>query len=107
MTVAYEVYLTPKAKKDLVELDRAGYGQKARDLLNILVENPFQYPPAYEKLSGRKKGSYSRRINAEHRLIYDVKPSDDEQYQGMVVVHRMRTHYKGMNSAIFFGSLIF
>jgi len=105
--VVYEVYLTPKARKDLIDLDSAGYGQKATALLNILAENPFQNPPTYEKLSGKKKGTYSRRINAEHRLVYEVRPSEDENFQGMVVVIRMRTHYKGIIPVIIFGSLIF
>ena len=103
--MAYEVYLTHKAKKDYKELESEGYGQKAMGILNILAENPFL--PDYEKLTGKKKGAYSRRINAEHRVVYDVLPSDDDNYQGMVVVHRMRTHYKGIYPVIFLGTLIF
>jgi len=100
--VTYEVFLTPKALKDLEELDRCGYGQKARELLSVLEEDPFQDPPRYKQLSGDMKGMFSRRINVEHRLVYDVMPSDDAIYQGKVIVHRMRTHYKGVIPAFFF-----
>ena len=100
--MTYEIFLTPKAKEDLDELDRCGCGQKARRLLVILEYDPFRNPPRYKQLSGSMKGLFSRRINAEHRLVYEIMPSDDEEYQGKVVVYRMRTHYKGIIPAIFF-----
>jgi len=100
--VTYEVFLTPKAQKDLEELDRSGYGQKARELLTILEKDPFQNPPRYKQLGGGMKGTFSRRISLEHRLVYDVMPPDDDKYKGKVIVHRMRTHYKGILPAFFF-----
>jgi len=100
--VTYEVLLSPQAKEDLRELDRNGYGRKARELLNILKEDPFRNPPKYKQLSGNMKGMFSRRINVEHRIVYEVTPSDDKKYQGTVTVHRMRTHYKGVIPAFFF-----
>jgi Txe/YoeB family toxin of toxin-antitoxin system len=98
----YEVFLTPKAKKDLDELDRGGYGKKARELLTILEEDPFRNPPRYKELGGSMKGTFSRRISLEHRLVYDVLPPDDGRHQGKVIIHRMRTHYKGIIPAFFF-----
>ncbi|WP_048111538.1 Txe/YoeB family addiction module toxin [Candidatus Methanoplasma termitum] len=105
--MAYDVRLAPPAIEDLCELERSGYGRKARELLTVLEEEPLRNPPKYKKLSGDMKGKFSRRINAEHRLVYEVLPSKDEKYEGEVRVHRMRTHYKGIIPAIFFGSLIF
>ena len=100
--MVYEVFLTPKAEKDLEELDRCGYGQKVRELLAILEKDPFQNPPRYKQLGGNLKGTFSRRISLEHRLVYDVMPSENDSYRGKVVVHRMRTHYKGIIPAFFF-----
>ena len=98
----YEVVLTPKAKEDLDELERGGYGRKARALLTILEEDPFKNPPKYKQLGSNMKGMFSRRINIEHRLVYEVLPPVSEQYQGRVKVHRMRTHYKGIIPMFFF-----
>ena len=98
----YEVVLVPKAKEDLDELKRSGYGRKAKELLTVLEEDPFRNPPKYKQLGGNMKGLFSRRINIEHRLVYEVLPSTDEKYQGRVKVHRMRTHYKGMIPIFFF-----
>jgi len=98
----YEVVLVPKAKEDLDELERSGYGRKARELLIILEEDPFRSPPKYKQLSGNMKGMFSRRINIEHRIVYEVLPPVDDRYQGRVKVYRMRTHYKGIIPIIFF-----
>jgi len=100
--VTYEVLLSPQAKEDLYELDRSGYGRKAREVLNILKEDPFRNPPKYKQLSGTMKGMFSRRINLEHRIVYEVAPSEDKEYKGIVTVHRMRTHYKGIIPILFF-----
>lgn len=99
--MTYEVLLSPQAKEDLYELDRSGYGRKARGLLNILKEDPFRNPPKYKQLSGNMKGMFSRRINVEHRIVYEVASSEDKEYKGTVTVHRMRTHYKGMIPFLF------
>jgi Txe/YoeB family toxin of toxin-antitoxin system len=98
----YEVVLVPKAKEDLDELERSGYGRKARELLAILEEDPFKNPPKFKQLGGNMKGMFSRRIKVEHRLVYEVLPPVNEQYQGRVKVHRMRTHYKGVIPLLFF-----
>jgi Txe/YoeB family toxin of toxin-antitoxin system len=62
---------------------------KAQDLLAIIKENPFQNPPPYEKLVGDLSGAYSRRINIQHRLVYEVL-----QEQKIVKVLRMWSHYE-------------
>jgi len=100
--VKYEVFLTPKAAEDLDELDRCGYGRKARELLAILEDDPFRDPPRYKQLSGNMKGLFSRRINVEHRLVYEILPSENVEFQGKIVVYRMRTHYEGIIPSIFF-----
>ena len=74
MALVYKVILAKQAQKDLEDLDRNGYGDKARELLDILIMDPFQYPPKYKKLWGEVEGTFSRRINAEHRLVCDVLP---------------------------------
>ena len=97
----YKVILSRQALKDLDKLKRAGYNRKARDLVNIVENNPYKMPPRYEKLTGDLHGYYSRRINEQHRFIYDVLPNidnllddDDKPYNGIVHVLRMWTHYE-------------
>lgn len=63
---------TKQAQKDARKLAATGLKRKAEDLLKILAENPFQTPPPYEKLVGNLSGAYSRRINIQHRLVYQV-----------------------------------
>ena len=82
-------------------LEQAGLNKTAIRLLTIMRKYPYQNPPAYEKLQGDLKGSYSRRINKQHRIIYDVLPNDeglqDENgvvYKGIVKIIRMWTHYE-------------
>jgi len=69
--------------------------------LDLLIIDPFRYPPKYKKLRGEVEGSFSRRISAEHRLVYDVMPSENNEFQGIVKVHRLRTHYKGIIPVFF------
>ena len=85
----WEVLLTSNAEKDKKPIKRAGLENKARSLLKLLSENPYQNPPSYEKLIGDLKGFYSRRINIQHRLIYQI---DDEKK--IVVVYAMWSHYE-------------
>lgn len=80
---------TKQALKDARKLAAAGLRQKAEELLAILRQNPYQNPPPYEKLVGDLAGAYSRRINIQHRLVYQVY--DDER---VVKVLRMWTHYE-------------
>ena len=82
-------------------LEQAGLHKVAIKLLAIIKENPYQNPPPYEKLQGDLKGSYSRRINKQHRLLYDVLSNDEnlidengKPYNGIVKVIRMWTHYE-------------
>ena len=85
----YQVVFTKQALKDITKLKSAGLSQKARALITVLEQNPYQNPPPYEKLVGNLQGSYSRRINIQHRLVYSVRESERT-----VVVIRMWTHYE-------------
>ncbi len=68
----YRVVYTKAAAKDVPKLKAAGLANKARVLIDLLRENPFQNPPSYEKLVGDLQGLYARRINLQHRLVYQV-----------------------------------
>lgn len=85
----YRVIFSQKASRHKVLLKQSHLEKKARSLLDILISNPFQNPPSYEKLQGDLKGAYSRRINHQHRLVYMV---DEEQKE--VFVLSMWTHYE-------------
>jgi Txe/YoeB family toxin of toxin-antitoxin system len=87
--VKWRVLFTKQARKDAKKLSAAGLRAKAETLLEILQKNPYQTPPPYEKLIGDLKGAYSRRINIQHRLVYQIL--DDEK---AVKVIRMWTHYE-------------
>lgn len=87
--VTWRLVFTKQAQKDARKLAAAGLREKAEQLLEILRENPFQTPPPYEKLVGDLSGAYSRRINIQHRLVYQVY--EDER---VVKVIRMWTHYE-------------
>ncbi len=85
----WRIVYTKQAQKDAQKLLSAGLKAKADKLLDILKENPYQTPPSYEKLVGDLVGAYSRRINIQHRLVYQVLDSDR-----VVKVIRMWTHYE-------------
>ena len=85
----WKVILSKKAVKDSKKLKGVGLKSQAEKLLYLLSENPFHTPPDYEKLVGNLNGFYSRRINIQHRLIYDIDKIDK-----IVHVLRMWTHYK-------------
>lgn len=85
----WQLVYTKYAQKDAQKLAAAGLKEKAQALLAILGENPFQNPPPYEKLVGDLSGAYSRRINIQHRLVYEVLPE-----QSAVKVLRMWSHYE-------------
>ncbi len=87
--MSWQLVYTKHAQKDAQKLASAGLKEKAVALLAILQENPFQNPPAYEKLVGDLVGAYSRRINIQHRLVYAVL-----EEQGVVKVLRMWSHYE-------------
>lgn len=96
----YIIRFSKQADKDKKLLKRAGLDLKARKLLDIIAENPFQNPPPYEGLVGNLSGYYSRRINIQHRLVYQVYNApvtiDEVEYQGTVKIIRMWTHYDGI-----------
>lgn len=85
----YQVILSKQAAKDAKKLSAAGLRDKAKRLLAILQHNPWQNPPPYEKLKGDLSRFCSRRINIQHRLVYEVLED-----QKTVHVLRMWTHYE-------------
>lgn len=85
----YRLVYTKQAQKDAKKAVSAGLKPKILPLLEILKSDPFQSPPPYEKLLGDLSGAYSRRINIQHRLIYQIY--DKEK---IVKVIRMYTHYQ-------------
>jgi len=87
--VKWALVYTKQAQKDAKKLAAAGLKPKAEELLKILEVNPFQTPPRYEKLVGDLSGAYSRRINIQHRLVYQVLED-----RHIVKVIRMWTHYE-------------
>ena len=87
--MSWQIIYTKHAQKDAQKLASAGLKEKTKSLLAILSENPFQNPPAYEKLVGDLVGAYSRRINIQHRLVYQVL-----EKQRIVKVLRMWSHYE-------------
>jgi toxin YoeB len=87
--VNYLLVFTKQARKDATKLASAGLKAKAQTLLEILEDNPFRNPPPYEKLIGDLAGAYSRRINIQHRLVYQVL-----QTERVVKVLRLWTHYE-------------
>ncbi|HEY3698383.1 MAG TPA: Txe/YoeB family addiction module toxin [Spongiibacteraceae bacterium] len=78
-----------QALKDAKKISSSGLKPKAQELLAVLVRDPFQNPPPYEKLVGDLAGAYSRRINIQHRLVYEVFSE-----QRTVRILRMWTHYE-------------
>ena len=68
----FEILYTKTVLKDISKLKAAHLDQKAKQLISIIKENPCQTPPSYEKLVGDLEGTYSRRINIQHRLVYEV-----------------------------------
>ncbi len=87
--MTWQLVYTRQAQRDARKVAAAGLRPKAEELLELLARNPFQNPPPFEKLIGDLKGAYSRRINIQHRLVYQVL----EQEQ-IVKILRMWTHYE-------------
>jgi len=85
----WRIVFTKRALKDAKKISAAGFRSKAETLLYILHENPYQTPPPFEKLIGDLSGAYSRRINIQHRLVYQI--IDKEK---TVKIIRMWTHYE-------------
>ena len=87
--MSLKLVFTKMAQKDAKKIKRAGLKSRVENLLSVIQKNPFQTPPSYEKLVGDLNGAYSRRINIQHRLVYQVLT--DEK---IVKVIRMWTHYE-------------
>jgi toxin YoeB len=87
--VKWQLVFAKHALKDAKKLSAAGLRDKAQALLDILMQDPFQNPPPYEKLVGDLEGALSRRINIQHRLVYEVFKKER-----VVRVLRMWTHYE-------------
>ena len=87
--MTWEIVFTRQAQKDAKKLASAGLKPNAQKLLEVIRENPFQNPPPYEKLIGDLSGAYSRRINIQHRLVYQVY-----QQERIIKVLRLWTHYE-------------
>ena len=87
--MTWNLYYTKQAQKDAKKLKSSGLQGKAKELLEIISENPYQNPPSYEKLVGDLAGAYSRRINIQHRLVYQVLEEEKS-----IKVIRMWTHYQ-------------
>ena len=87
--VGWKLVYTKQAQRDAKKLSTAGLRPKAETILEILKKNPFQTHPPFEKLVGDLKGAYSRRINIQHRIIYQVM----KRYKTVKII-RMWTHYE-------------
>jgi Txe/YoeB family toxin of toxin-antitoxin system len=87
--VSWAMFYTKQAQKDAKKLAAAGLRNKVLQLLEILKTDPFQNPSPFERLVGNLSGAYSRRINIQHRLIYEVLPHDKQ-----IKVLRLWTHYE-------------
>ncbi len=94
----FKIIYEKQAVKDLEKLKTANLSQKAKKLVDIIRENPYQRPPRYEKLVGNLEGLYSRRINIQHRLVYQIYNTpvtvDGVSYEGIIKIVRMWTHYE-------------
>ena len=84
----YKIVYTGQAQKDAKKMAGSGLKEKAQDILKIIKNNPFQKPPPFEKQVGDLRGAYSRRINIQHRIVYQVYEKEK-----IVKVIRMWTHY--------------
>lgn len=96
----YRIVYEKQSVKDIKNLKSAGLDKKAKELIEIIRANPFQTPPTYEGLVGNLHGYYSRRINIQHRLVYQVYAEpiniNGMDYEGTVKIIRMWTHYDGL-----------
>ena len=86
--MSWRLVFTRQAQKDAKKLSASGLKPKAQALLTIIATDPFQSPPSFEKLIGDLAGAYSRRINIQHRLVYQVLESEK-----VVKVLRLWSHY--------------
>ncbi len=85
----YTILFSPQAKKDAKKIASSGLKPKVLQLIALIENDPFVYPPKFEYLSGTLKGKISRRINNQHRLVYEV--FEEEK---LIKIYRMWTHYE-------------
>lgn len=85
----YRIIFMTQAQKDAKKLSSSGLKSKAIRLIEIIKGSPFQYPPDYELLKGDMKGLISRRINKQHRLVYEVIENEN-----LIKIYRMWSHYE-------------
>jgi len=84
----YIIKFSKQAEKDKIKLKSSNLDKNCKNILNLMLNDPFCYPPSYEKLTGNLTGLYSRRINRQHRIVYEV---DEEKNEIHII--RMWTHY--------------
>ncbi|MES9818841.1 MAG: Txe/YoeB family addiction module toxin [Candidatus Thiodiazotropha sp.] len=87
--MSWNIVYTKQAQKDAKKMAQSGLKSKAKKLLDIIERNPYQTPPSYEKLVGDLNGAYSRRINIQHRIVYQVIENEKT-----VKILRLWTHYE-------------
>ena len=85
----WRIVYTKQSQKDARKLSASGLKSKAEEIIKILLTDPFQTPPAFEKLVGDLSGAYSRRINIQHRIVYQIL-----EKERTVKIIRMWTHYE-------------
>ena len=85
----YQLLFSPKAKRDSKKIALSGLKLKVQELLNLIEKEPLKYPPKYEYLAANLKGKISRRINKQHRLVYEI--FEEEK---LIKIYRMWTHYE-------------
>lgn len=85
--VKWKLFYTKRAQEDAIKMKKAGFKEKTQKLLQIIEENPYQIPPSFEKLVGLED-TYSRRINIQHRLVYQV---DNENH--LIIIKMLYKHY--------------
>jgi Txe/YoeB family toxin of toxin-antitoxin system len=87
--VSWKIVFTKQARKDAKKLSASGLKSKAEEIIELLRDNPYQVPPSYEKLIGDLAGAYSRRLNIQHRIVYQI--IEDVK---TVKIIRMWTHFE-------------
>lgn len=90
--VEYTIKFSKQAIKDKTNIIKNGLQNTTTQILDLMCENPFIYPPSFEKLTGKLTGYYSRRINRQHRIVYMVNEKKKEIY-----IIRLWTHYEKIN----------
>ena len=88
MVNLYTIKFSKQAEKDKLKLKNSNLDKNCKNILNLMMENPFCYPPSYEKLTGELSGLYSRKINRQHRIVCEV----DEEKKEIHII-RLWTHY--------------